>query len=166
LLATSVAPAWRAALRETLDVALRGTSAEERVLVARDRPGGGVTGAVLFGETAGVPGAGRLRAVVVTPLARRRGVGRALVEDAVARLAASGARFVMAEVPDEPDTRYFAVLLEGCGFREEARAADLVRDGVAMRYLRRDLTAPHESAPGTPHGAPGAVYGIRDRPDP
>jgi ribosomal protein S18 acetylase RimI-like enzyme len=137
LLEDAVPAVWRAVLRGPLHRAIRAPGPEERALVARDRLGGAAAGFALFGEVAGARGAGRLRVVAVAPLARRRGVGRALVDGVVVALRESGARFVLAEVPDEPDARCFAVLLEGCGFHEEARAADLVREGVAMRYVRR-----------------------------
>ena len=97
-----------------------------------------MTGFVLFGIVPGTQGAGRMRAVAVAPLARRRGVGRALVTAALHALDERGARFALVELPDEPLMRFLSALLDACGFSEESRAADLVRDGVAMRYLRRE----------------------------
>jgi GNAT superfamily N-acetyltransferase len=79
-------------------------------------------------------------------MARRRGVGRALVETAVAELRDDGARFVIAELADAPEMRFVSVLLDACGFAEEARAGDLVRDGMAMRYLVRRLAGPTRPA--------------------
>ena len=134
----SIPVGHRAAVREFLAESLADPDAsEERCVVARDREGGALTGFALFGFVAGATGAGRIRAVAVTPLARRRGVGRGLLETAVAELRDDGARFVVAEVPDEDEMGYFTLLLEACGFSEEGRAADLVRDGVAMRYVFR-----------------------------
>jgi GNAT superfamily N-acetyltransferase len=139
LLEASVPVAFRAPVREPLEVALSDAPSDERCLVARDRSGGAITGFALFGFVAGAAGAGRLRATGVAPLARRRGVGRALVESVVAELRDEGARFVIAELADAPEMRFVSVLLEACGFAEESRANDLVRDGVAMRYLVRRL---------------------------
>lgn len=119
--------------------AARNLEGEERILVARDRPGGAVTGFVLYGLVPGTSGAGRIRAVIVAPLARRRGVGRALLEAACDALERMSARFVMMELPDEPLMTFLTALIVTCGFAEEARAADLVAPGVAMRYFRRPL---------------------------
>lgn len=142
LIESSVPLAYRTMLREPMERALKQPTREERVLVARDRRGGSAVGLAVYGEFAGASGAGRIRGVAVSPLARRRGIGRALISEAVRDLTLSNARFVLVELPDEPDMRFCAVLLEACGFREEARARDLVADGVAMRFLRRELQAP------------------------
>lgn len=137
----SVPVAFRDLLEEPLRAALGG-SVEELCTVSRDREGGALTGFVLFGFVAGAEGAGRIRAVAVAPLARRRGVGRVLVESAVAALHDQGARFVLAELPDTDEARFVSVLLSACHFEEEARAANLVADGVDMRYVVRRLVAP------------------------
>jgi len=125
----------RDAVHEPLSIALNAGSVEEHCLVARDRTEGAITGFVLFGHVAGTHHTGRVRAVVVTPFARRRGVGRALMTGALEELRRTGCHLVVAEVPDEPDLVYFAALLNGSGFRLEATVPDLVRDGVAMRYF-------------------------------
>jgi ribosomal protein S18 acetylase RimI-like enzyme len=121
-----------------LEQGLTGHSAEETVLVSRDREAGAITGVAVVGIVAGTLGAGRIRGVCVAPLARRRGVGRALLNESMEVLTESGARFALVELADEPEMRFLSALLEAGGFAEEARAADLVRDGVAMRYLRRE----------------------------
>ena len=138
LFEASVPAAFRDVAHDALRAALAG-SEEERCMVARDRARGAVTGFVLFGFVAGAVGAGRIRAVGVAPLARRRGVGRALVDASVSDLRDEGARFVLVELPDAPEARFASLLLTACGFGEEARAGDLVRDGVDMRYLIRRL---------------------------
>lgn len=140
LLDQSVPVSYRASIRPHLEQALRAPEGEEQLLLAHDRPGGAITGFVLFGIVPGTRGAGRVRAVAVAPLARRRGVGRALLRSACARLIAQHARFALAELPDEEQARFLWALLEAEGFAEEARAADLVRAGVAMRYVRKPLT--------------------------
>lgn len=143
LMAASIPSAYHALIAPPLSRSLHETNGEELLLLARDRAAGAVTGFVLFGVVPGTLGAGRVRAVAVAPLARRRGVGRALLTAALSDLEARGARFALVELPDEPGMRFLAALLDACGFTEESRAADLVRDGVAMRYLRRDLSPSH-----------------------
>jgi GNAT superfamily N-acetyltransferase len=146
LFEASVPVVFRDVVREPLLAAFGDTPDEERCLVARDRSGGAITGFALYGFVAGAAGAGRLRAAGVAPMARRRGVGLALVENVVAELRDDGARFVIAELADAPEMRFVSVLLDACGFAEEARAADLVREGVAMRYLVRRLAGPGRPA--------------------
>jgi hypothetical protein len=51
----------------------------------------------------------------------------------------SGARFLLAEVPDDPAMGAILTLLESHGFVEEARVPDFYRDGVALRFLERRL---------------------------
>jgi ribosomal protein S18 acetylase RimI-like enzyme len=141
LFEASVPVVFRDLLEEPLRAALRGSD-EELCAVARDREAGALTGFVLFGFVAGADGAGRIRAVGVAPLARRRGVGRALVETAVAELRDQGARLVLVELPDTDEAHFVSVLLAACQFEEEARAARLVSDGIDMRYVVRRLAPP------------------------
>lgn len=111
--------------------------AEYRALVAE--AGGAVVGVAIHGLVPGTVGAGALHTAAVAAGERRRGVGRALVDAAAAALAALGARFAIAELADDPSLGSAAALLAAAGFDEEARVADLVRDGVALRFLRRPL---------------------------
>ena len=67
-----LARSFRELIEEPLRAALGG-SVEELCTVSRDREGGALTGFVLFGFVPGAEGAGRIRAVGVAPLARRRG---------------------------------------------------------------------------------------------
>lgn len=114
-----------------------GDEGEYRVLVADD--GASVRGAVVYGMVAGAVGTGMLHGVVVARDWRRRGTGRALADAACAALAASGARVVIAELPDDAALADVHALLSHAGFVEEARAPDLVRDGVAIVFRRREL---------------------------
>ena len=139
LLKACVPEVYRPLIERPLADALSAPSEEEVLLLSRDRIAGAVTGFVLCGVIPGTLGAGRIRAVAVAPLARRRGVGRDLLTAAVSALEKLGARFVLVELPDDPAMRFLAALLDTGGFAEESRAADLVRDGVAMRYIRRNL---------------------------
>jgi ribosomal protein S18 acetylase RimI-like enzyme len=100
-----------------------------------------IAGVIVFGIFGGTSGAGRLHFVVVESGARRAGVARALVEAALDALRTDGARFVLAELPDDPhalpDARTFLLAL---GFVQESRVEDFYRDGVALSFLRRELT--------------------------
>lgn len=129
---------YRQALAEWLDQALRQPGDEARALVVDDAAG--PAGVIVFGLFAGAQGAGRLHFVAVAERHRGRGAGRALLAGALDVLRARGARFVIAEVPDDAAALgdYWAFLAE-TWFHEESRVDDLVRDGVAMAFLRRDL---------------------------
>lgn len=111
---------------------------EYQAMVAEDN--GRPVGVVVFGLVAGSQGAGSLYAAVVEPAYRRRGVGSALVHAAADALRALGARFVIAEVPDDPwATAHFVGLVSATGFTEAARVPDLYRDGVALAFWRYPL---------------------------
>ncbi len=61
------------------------------------------------------------------------------VRAALAELAERGARFVLAELPDDTPLAPIRELLHRCGFSEEARVPDYFADGVALTFLRCDL---------------------------
>jgi ribosomal protein S18 acetylase RimI-like enzyme len=102
--------------------------------------GARIQGVVVFGFFGGASGAGRLQLVVVERDARRSGVGAAMVREALAALREDGARFVLAELPDDsyelPGARE---LLESCGFAEESRVEHFYRDGLALSFMRLEL---------------------------
>jgi ribosomal protein S18 acetylase RimI-like enzyme len=126
---------------DALRSAVRAPGADGRALTSVK--GKRVEGVVVFGIFGGTSGAGRLHFVVVEPGARRMGVARALVDTAIAQLAASDARFVLAELPDDrgalPGASEFLRALE---FMEESRVEDFFRDGVALSFMRRGLESP------------------------
>jgi ribosomal protein S18 acetylase RimI-like enzyme len=124
-------------LLASLDGALTAASDEYRAIVAHDE--GALVGLVVFGETAGARGAGRIYVVVVDAAARRRGIATALLEAACHDLGARGARFVAIELPEDPHVERGRWLADRGGFREEARVSDYVREGVGLVFLRRDL---------------------------
>lgn len=135
--ATPYAEASAGALTQALEAAATGTGMESRGLIAeRD---GEIVGLVLYGVVAGSAGAGKLHAVVVTASARLHGVGSHLCNASVAALAAHGARFVIAEVADDPRVAPGRALLAHTGFHEESRVPDYFADGVALAFLRRDV---------------------------
>lgn len=117
--------------------AVGGGEGEYRALVAIDDTM--VRGAVVYGMVAGALGAGMLHGIAVAREWRRRGTGLALTDAACAALAESGARVVIAELPDEAVLSDVHALLASAQLREEARAPDLVRDGVAIVFRRREL---------------------------
>ena len=123
---------------DALQAAVRAPSAEGRAFASM--AGDDVEGVVVFGIFGGASGAGRLHFVAVENGARRAGVARALVSAAIESLAESHARFVLAELPDDPrELGGSRELLEALGFREESRVGDFYRDGIALAFMRRDL---------------------------
>ena len=130
--ATPYAPA----ILDALAAALEGRGAEWEALVAARA--GEVVGVAVYGLIAGAAGAGRLHLVAVTAGARLRGVGTALVDAAVAALAARGARFVLAELADDPRMAPGRELVLHAGFAEESRVPDFYADGIDLAFLRRD----------------------------
>ena len=123
---------------DALRSAVLAPSADARALAALR--GERIEGVAVFGFFGGTSGAGRLQLVAVDLEARRAGGGAALVHNAVSALRRDGARFVLAELPDDsralPGSRAF---LESLGFREESRVDDFVRDGIALSFMRLEL---------------------------
>jgi len=122
---------------EVLALAERGNNSEHRALViARD---GTVAGLALFGSIAGTKGGARLHVAVLAPGIEAGDVGDRLM-NAVARASReSSARFLLAEMPDDPALGKVFALLREHGFREDARVPDFFREGVALTFLRKDL---------------------------
>jgi GNAT superfamily N-acetyltransferase len=122
---------------ELLDQAARGGDPEARALVIeRD---GTIAGLVIFGLVAGASGAARLHALVLNRGVSADDVGGRLISAAATAVASTGARFLLAEVPDDPALGPVRAVLLRNGFHEEARVPDFFRDGVALSLLRRDL---------------------------
>jgi ribosomal protein S18 acetylase RimI-like enzyme len=123
---------------DALRSAIHDPGAEGRALASM--AGDDVQGVIVFGIFGGASGAGRLHFVAVADEARRHGVARALVSAAIELLEESRARFVLAELPEDPrelgGSRRF---LERLGFHEESRVDDFFRDGIALAFMRREL---------------------------
>lgn len=145
----ALAPGFANGTIEALERALNAPSQEDRVLIARDSALVAMVGAVIFGETAGARGAGRIRALLVPGERSSLPIARTLLASALDALRASGARFALVELPDLPSFRLTDDALAEKGFVEAARVHDLVADGVALRYLRRELG----DAPGDAFGS-------------
>lgn len=114
-----------------------GNDPEHRAMVvARD---GTVAGVVLFGLIAGTEHAARVYTAVVAPSVQPGDVGARLMRSVSEAARAAGARFLLAEMPDDPAIGSVLALLREHGFREEARVPDFFRDGVALTFLRAAL---------------------------
>jgi ribosomal protein S18 acetylase RimI-like enzyme len=95
---------------------------------------------IVFGFFGGADGAGRVQLAVVEPEVRRARIGWLLVEDAAAQLGEEGARFVLAELPDDPRALPGArEFLKSVAFSEESRVESFYRDGVSLLFMRREI---------------------------
>jgi ribosomal protein S18 acetylase RimI-like enzyme len=122
---------------EVLAFAERGNDPEHRgMVIARD---GTVAGLALFGTIAGTAGGARLHAAALAPGVQADDVGGRLMRAVSDSARAFGARYVLAEMPDDPALGTVLALLREHGFREEARVPDFYREGVALTFLRLDL---------------------------
>jgi GNAT superfamily N-acetyltransferase len=122
---------------EVLELAERGHDPEHRALViARD---GTVAGLALFGTIAGTMAGAKLHMAALAPGVEASDVGARLMNAVAAAVRESGARFLIAELPDDPAIGAILALLRDHGFREEARVPDFYREGVALTFLRRSL---------------------------
>ncbi|HVX39190.1 MAG TPA: hypothetical protein VHB25_06420 [Gemmatimonadaceae bacterium] len=122
---------------EVLELAERGNDPEHRALViARD---GTVAGIALFGTIGGTEGGARLYAAALAPGVDADDVGERLLRSVGAIARAGGARFLLAEMPDDPAIGTVLALLRDHGFHEEARVPDFYRDGVALSFLKLAL---------------------------
>ena len=99
-------------------------------------------GVIVFGFFGGANGAGRVQLAVTDDWARRTHVGTALMDEAITLLRADGARFVLAELPDDPRALSGRARFSSrSSFRQESRVEDFYRDGVALSFMRRELDA-------------------------
>jgi ribosomal protein S18 acetylase RimI-like enzyme len=126
---------------EVLELAERGGGGggdlEHRgLVVARD---GTVAGFVLFGKIAGTAHAVRLHTAVLAPGVQSSDVGARLMRAVKDAARESGAKFMLAEMPDDPAIGNVLALLREHGFAEEARVPDFFREGVALTFLRLAL---------------------------
>ena len=93
--------------------------------------GGAVTALALVGLVAGASGAGRIHLLV--------GDDPHLVARACDVLRAMGARFAIAEWPDDGPYEHALRRLREEGFGLEARIPDYFRAGIDQVFMRRDL---------------------------
>ena len=124
---------------EVLQLAERGAGRDDEhraLVIARD---GTVAALALFGAVAGAAGVKRLHAAVLAPSVSPSDVGERIVQAVLDEARDEGARFVVAEMPDDPVMGQVRALLASLGFEEEARIPDFYRDGVALTLLRRPV---------------------------
>ena len=122
---------------EVLALAERGHDPEHRALViARD---GTVAGLALFGTITGTQYAARLYTAVLAPGVQASDVGTRLMTSVGDAARMAGAKFILAELPDDPAIGTVLGLLREQGFHEEARVPDFYREGVALTFLRLEL---------------------------
>lgn len=123
---------------EVLELAERGNDPEHRALViARD---GTVAGLMLFGTIAGTTGGARLHTAALAPGIDIDDVGNRLMRAACDATRQAGARYLLAEIADDPALGTVLTLLREHGFHEEARVPDFFREGVALSFLRLNLS--------------------------
>ena len=115
-----------------------GDSAECRGRAAVEA-NGTVAGLALHGMVAGALGTGALLWVAVRAESRRRGIGRALVSDALGELLRGGARLAVAELSSDAAIAPMVALLLGAGFEREGTIPDFYRDGIDLILCRRPL---------------------------
>lgn len=101
-----------------------------RALIACENTGPGEVEPVGYIVARVAGGEGEILSLGVAPVARCRGVGRALVAAFLERAGAAGAATVFLEVGE--DNRAARALYRGCGFRQVGRRRDY--------YRRRDNT--------------------------
>ncbi|HEX8942370.1 MAG TPA: GNAT family N-acetyltransferase [Gemmatimonadaceae bacterium] len=122
---------------EVLAFAERGNDSEHKgMVIARD---GTVAGLALFGTIAGTAGGARLHTAALAPGVQADDVGERLLRAVSDASRSAGARYLLAEMPDDPALGTVLALLREHGFREEARVPDFYREGVALTFLRLDL---------------------------
>lgn len=121
---------------ELLERALGGTRECVAIAATGDAR---LLGVALYGEVAGTAATGALLWLAIAPDARRTGVGRALVDTAVARLREGATRLVVAEVADDVSHAPTLALLAAAGFEREGAVPDFYRDGVALTLWTRRL---------------------------
>ncbi len=121
-------------LSSVVEAAVLTPNDEQRALAAE--VDGRVAAVAVFGEYAGAAGAGRLQLVAVDTRHRRHGIGSLLLERVLSELHARGARFILAELPEErPILDGYFAFLRARGFVEESRIPDFHREGVALVIL-------------------------------
>jgi ribosomal protein S18 acetylase RimI-like enzyme len=121
---------------ELLGLAAQGDIEHQTLIVEH---AGSLAGFAIYGEIAGAAGAGRLHVVAVDPAGSAADVGARLVDAVVETLRRAGARFVLAEMPEDPALDGAVGVLRAAGFEQEARIPDLFREGVALVFLRKEL---------------------------
>jgi len=122
---------------ELLGAAERGDPETRALVIERD---GTVAALALYGPVAGTQNSWHLNTVLVAPRVDLREVGGAIIDGVVSHARQERARLLMAELPADAALGRTLTLLRANRFRQEGRIPDFFRDGVALLFLRRDLT--------------------------
>lgn len=130
---------YMARLLEILEQALTGGDDEARGLVVeRD---GAIVALAVYGAVAGAVGAGKVHFLVGRAGDDAQDAATSLLRALEARAASAGARFLIAELPDDPAVAGLVAPLRRHGFHDVARVADFFSDGVDLLFLRLRLGA-------------------------
>src|SRR4051812_5374109 len=122
---------------EVLELAERGNDNEHRALViARD---GTVAAMALFGEIAGTANGAKLHTAVLAPGVRAEEIGPRLMGAVVEALRKVGAKFLLAELPEDPAFENFLPLRRHQGLGEKPRFPAFSREGTPLSSLRPPL---------------------------
>jgi len=122
---------------ELLAAAEHGDPESQALVIERD---GTVAALAVFGPVAGAQNAWHLNAILVAPSVDLRDVGNAMIEAVTRQARDQGGRLLVAELPADAALGRSLTLLRANRFRQEGRIPDFFRDGVALLFLRRDLT--------------------------
>lgn len=114
-------------LQEIAEAAVRWSGREHQGLAATNE-NDAVRGVVLFRSVAGAVGTGEIEAVAATDPV----LAKNLVAAAVERLRLDGARLIVAEYAETPETAWYSVLLDDAGFSVRARIGDYFGDEVPL----------------------------------
>ncbi|MCL6609761.1 MAG: GNAT family N-acetyltransferase [Geminicoccaceae bacterium] len=142
-------PSEVAIARELVEACLeRGPEASGyRFLLADDAAG--LAGYVCFGPIDGTEGSFDLYWIAVRPDRRGRGLGRALLEAAEARIAALGGRRVYVETSTTERYAPTRAFYRACGYRLEAVLPDFYAPGDGKAFFVKDLGWPAEAVCGS-----------------
>jgi ribosomal protein S18 acetylase RimI-like enzyme len=128
---------WLGRIPELLDLAANGDGRETRACCVAE--GADIIGIGVYGSIAGTIGTTAIDAILIAPQARGRGLGPAIARFIRDDLRASGARLIIAELPDDRRLSEYRAVLWGIGLKEESRIADYYRDGTSLLQMRLDL---------------------------
>ena len=142
-------PSELAIARELVEACLeRGPEASGyRFLLADDAAG--LAGYVCFGPIDGTEGSFDLYWIAVRPDRRGRGLGRALLEAAEARIAALGGRRIYIETSTTERYAPTRAFYRACGYRLEAVLPDFYAPGDGKAFFVKVLDGPGEAACGS-----------------
>jgi ribosomal protein S18 acetylase RimI-like enzyme len=125
---------------ELIDAHLAG-STDYRIHLAEDTAGSTprISGYVCYGHNPVTDAVYDVYWIVVAPDGRRRGTGRALMEQAERCIREMAGRAIVIETSGRPDYRAARAFYESCGYACVAKIADYYRPGDAMHIYMKTL---------------------------